>query len=106
MSDGWYINARGNLVKRYGPPHAPVARSSYPCPMLALDTMDPTMHVDGNTYTSKSQFRAVTKANGLTEVGNETAPQDRSVKAPTAESIDASLNKAVAEWTAGRRPTT
>jgi len=34
--------------------------------------MEPTEQVDGNFYTSKRQFRAVGRALGLTEVGNET----------------------------------
>jgi hypothetical protein len=33
--------------------------------------MEPVEQVDGKYYTSKSQFRAVGRALGLTEVGNE-----------------------------------
>jgi hypothetical protein len=48
-----------------------VQRSDLPCPMLISDTMDAAEHVDGRFYTSKSEFRKVTRANGLTEVGTE-----------------------------------
>jgi hypothetical protein len=40
-------------------------------PYIISDTMEPTEQVDGNFYTSKSKFRAVGRALGLTEVGNE-----------------------------------
>ena len=73
MTDGWFINERGNLCKRYGPPAGPVARGDFPTPMVSSDTMDPIEHVDGRSYTSKSQYRAVTKAHGYVEVGNDPA---------------------------------
>ena len=62
----------------------PVAqRSGLPCPYLISDTMDPTEQVDGKFYTSKSQFRAVGKALGLIEVGNEKPkPKTRSSADP------------------------
>ena len=69
--DGWFRNERGNLCKRYGPPPTPVARGNFPTPMFSSDCMEPTEHIDGRHYSSKSQFRAVTKAHGMTEVGNE-----------------------------------
>ena len=48
-----------------------VARSQLPCPHVISDIMEPVEQVDGKYYTSKSQFRAVGRAMGLTEVGNE-----------------------------------
>ena len=54
-------------------PAAPSARASFPCPMLVSDSMAPAEHVDGKTYDSKSAYRAVTKANGYIEVGNDPA---------------------------------
>jgi len=50
------------------------ARSDLPTPMVISDTMDPTEQVDGNFYTSKSQFRAVGRSLGLVEIGNEKLP--------------------------------
>lgn len=47
------------------------ARSEHPVPYVISDTMPPTEQVDGRFYTSKAAFRAVGKANGLTEVGTE-----------------------------------
>lgn len=43
-------------------------------PSVIRDEMDPTRHMcDNRMYTSKAKFRAVTKAHGCVEVGNETA---------------------------------
>lgn len=55
-------------VKR--PPLTP-PRSDLCCPMVISDTTEPLEHVNGQFYTSKRAFRAVTRQLGLTEVGNE-----------------------------------
>jgi hypothetical protein len=47
------------------------ARSNLSLPYVISDEMPPTEQVDGKFYTSKAAFRAVGRANGLTEVGNE-----------------------------------
>lgn len=47
------------------------ARSEHPRPYIISDIMPPTEQVDGKFYTSKRAFRAVGRANGLTEVGTE-----------------------------------
>jgi hypothetical protein len=49
----------------------PVARSRLPAPHVISDAMPATEQVDGNFYESKAAFRAVGRALGLTEVGNE-----------------------------------
>lgn len=73
MSDGWIKTDRG-WRKSYGPERKPSdARSDLACPRVSTDTMDLTEHVDGRFYDSKSQYRAVTKANGMVEVGNDPA---------------------------------
>jgi hypothetical protein len=59
------------------------ARSALPLPYVISDTMEPTEQVDGQFYTSKSQFRAVGKSLGLIEVGNEKIqPRRRSTDDP------------------------
>lgn len=73
-------------------PYVPAARSSLPCPMIISDAMGAAEHVDGNFYESKSAFRAVTKARGLTEVGNDPARFKRPTK-PKAD--DAAIDRAV-----------
>jgi hypothetical protein len=58
------------------PPEKPQqrrARADLPCPMVISDTMDAVEHVDGKFYESKSAYRAVTKARGYIEVGNDPA---------------------------------
>jgi hypothetical protein len=85
---------------------APVARSSLPCPAVISDEMPPTEQVDGRFYTSKAAFRAVGRALGLTEVGNEKpkrkttrSTDDPAVKRKRREAI----GKAAAEYRMGRR---
>jgi hypothetical protein len=39
--------------------------------MVISDEMPPTEQIDGKFYTSKRAFRAVGRANGLTEVGDQ-----------------------------------
>jgi len=81
---GWVKTERG-WRKLYGPVRTPApARSDLACPRVATDTMDLTEHVDGKFYDSKSQFRAVTKANGMIEVGNDPA-RLRPIQRPKAD---------------------
>ncbi|RPH75991.1 hypothetical protein EHM76_00120 [bacterium] len=59
------------------------ARSTLPMPYVISDVMEPTEQVDGRFYESKSAFRAVGRALGLTEVGNEKPkPKVRSTDTP------------------------
>jgi len=66
--------------------------------MLIGDSMEPAEHVDGNFYTSKSQYRKVTKANGLIEVGNEklNPVKPKMSKAERAKGIDQAVERAAA----------
>lgn len=81
--------------------HIAPARSSLPCPMMITDTMDPVEHVDGKFYTSKSQYRAVTKAHGYVEIGNDPARHKRPPKPkPDRKAIKEAVAKAVAQHTA------
>lgn len=65
----------------------PVARSNLPLPYVIGDAMPPAEHVDGRFYESKSAFRAVTRAHGLTEVGNE------KLKPKTRSSLDPAFRR-------------
>jgi hypothetical protein len=60
-------------------------RSDLPLPYVISDAMPPTEQVDGNFYESKRAFRAVGKALGLTEVGNE-KPKPKVQRASTSRS--------------------
>src|SRR5262245_16808346 len=75
-------------------------------PYVVRDEMEPTEQVDGKFYTSKAKFRAVGRALGLTEVGNEKfAPKQRStaLRETKRQRIE-TLRKAIAEYRMGRRP--
>lgn len=88
----------GKLVLKGGPKdiRQPVTRSSLPCPMLIGDSMPAAEHVDGNFYESKSAYRAVTKARGLIEVGNDPARFNRPAKPDRDKGIDQAIERAIA----------
>lgn len=55
-----------------------IERSELPAPMLNRDGIDALWHPhDGKLYESKSEFRAVTKAAGGQEVGNDVQTDNR-----------------------------
>jgi hypothetical protein len=85
---------------------APVARSALPCPHVISDEIPPTEHVDGRHYTSKAAFRAITRAQGLTEVGNDKAPPKwRATDTKTVKAARrAALKTATEKYRAGHRP--
>lgn len=82
------------------------ARSTLPLPFVISDTMDPTEQVDGKFYTSKRQFRAVGRALGLTEVGNEKLPPiTRSTTKPaTRDARKRDIRVAMEKYKSGLRP--
>lgn len=84
---------------------APVARSVLPAPYVIGDEMPPTEQVDGRFYTSKRQYRAVGRAHGLTEVGNEKPKRKiRSTASPqTGRERRAAIKTAVEKYRAGYR---
>lgn len=97
---GTWVYRNGRLVEKGGPLDIapPVQRSSLPCPMLISDIMPECEHVDGKFYTSKSEYRRVTKAEGLIEVGNEklnTKPQ-KTPRAVREKGIEQAIERAVA----------
>lgn len=102
---GSWVYRNGELVEKGGPKdiRPQFARSDLPCPMLVSDAMDAAEHVDGRFYTSKSEYRKVTKANGLIEVGTE-RPQPRKRPPVNDNAISDAVDKAVADYSNGRRP--
>jgi hypothetical protein len=84
----------------------PPPRSNLPLPYVISDIMEPTEQVDGRFYTSKRAFRAVGRALGLTEVGNEKQkPKIReSTTRQEKEKRRQSLKIAIEKYGAGYRP--
>jgi hypothetical protein len=73
--------------------------------MVISDEMPPTEQVDGRFYTSKAAFRAVGRALGLTEVGNE-KPKSRTRPSETPEARrqrKEALKTAAEKYRAGHR---
>jgi len=85
---------------------SPVARSALPRPYVISDEMPPTEQCDGVFYTSKAKFRAVGRALGLTEVGDQKPPQTtRSTnKRAVKEARQKAIHTAVEKYKAGHRP--
>ena len=81
------------------------ARSDLALPYVISDTMDPVEQVDGKFYTSKRAFRAVGRANGLVEVGNEKVkPKTRgSIEKAEKQKRLASVKTAIEKLKAGTR---
>jgi hypothetical protein len=66
-----YVYRNGKLVKKH---LAEPLYTASAAPNVISDIMPETRHMANNKrYTSKSQFRAATKAAGCIEYGNETA---------------------------------
>lgn len=98
MQKGTWVYRGGKLVEKGGPDDIRlcVPRSDLPNPMLIGDSMDAAEHVDGKFYTSKSEFRRVTKANGLTEVGNDPARFRKPTRPDRDKAIDNAVERAIA----------
>jgi hypothetical protein len=79
--------------------HEKLRAENMPLPFVISDTMDPVEQVDGRFYISKRQYRAVGKAHGLIEVGNEKLPPkvrasaDPKVKAVRKRAIHTAIQK-------------
>lgn len=104
----WEEIEPGHWRLRLATQPVPVAKSELGFPNVISDTMPPTEQVDGRFYESKRAFRAVGRALGLTEVGNEKLPpkkrasSDPSVKRARQDAV----RKAVAQYRSGVRPRT
>lgn len=82
------------------------ARSDLPRPYVISDIMEPTEQVDGRFYSSKAEYRAVGRALGLTEVGNEPPKQKKRASATREEKTRRrqALKTALEKYKAGYRP--
>jgi hypothetical protein len=85
----------------------PPSASPLPCPHVISDEMPPTEQVDGRFYTSKSRFRAVGRALGLSEVGTEKL-KPKTTRASDDPAQDRArteaIGRAAAQHAYGRRP--
>jgi len=106
---GTWVYRNGRLVEKGGPQDVRTEpqRSSLPAPMLISDTMEPVQHpCTGEYFASKRAFRAVTKAHGCVEVGNDPARLKPKPKPqPNRKAIRQSVEKAFAQHASGVRPT-
>lgn len=76
-TEGWFVFDDGRRCLRKLEPAAPVARSSFPAPMIRKDGIDSARGMDGKMYDSLSGLRRTYRADGnpqgetYTEIGNE-----------------------------------
>ena len=82
----------------HAPKPARRSRSALAAPMIIGDEMPATRHMaDGRHYTSKREFRAVTRAHGCVEVGNDPAMLRRPQRPrPDRNAVKASVARAFA----------
>lgn len=78
----WYKLPNGGEVYRASPvPRSSGSGSSFPCPRIINDHIEPTWGADGKQYTSLSAYRRTLKADGnprgeeFIEYGNEPIPE-------------------------------
>lgn len=108
MTRGTWVMRNGRLVEKGGPldVRPALARSGLSAPMLMSDTMDPVQHpCTGEYLSSKARFRAVTRAHGCLEVGNDPA-RLQTPRKPKSDrrAIRRSVEKAFAQYESGVRP--
>lgn len=101
----WFDKGDGRQVYRKVETGPAPKRSDLPTPMIITDTMDALQHpCTGEMVTSKSAFRALTKAHGCIEVGNDPARHRRPPKPkPDRKAIRDSISKAKARFSRGER---
>ncbi|MBX8825255.1 hypothetical protein [Ochrobactrum sp. SFR4] len=102
MTYQWITLENGQSVYRKVKAPTDNARSDLPVPMVIRDEMPDTEHpCTGQSYSSKSAFRAVTKAHGCIEVGNDSSRFNTPEKPKVdRKEIRASLEKAKAKLNA------
>lgn len=103
VCEGWHSLEEPWPIECWRPKR--VARSDLPFPMIISDEMPPAEHVDGNTYTSKSSFRKVTRREGFIEIGDQKLPPPVK-KRPDRRAIKDSVAKAHARYERGERVNT
>lgn len=103
MCRQWHDLEQWPLECTQAPPQA--RSTTIPVPMFISDTMDAVEHpCNGQHYSSKSQFRRVTRESGCVEVGNDTARFHKPEKPQVDRaSVKASLEKATARVSRGER---
>ena len=98
----WIDLGNGRQVYRKIEAHEP-KRSSLPCPMLALDAMEPVQsQATGKIYDSKAALRAEYKQLGMVEVGNDPARLRKPKREKTPDHvISQAIDKATARHARG-----
>jgi len=91
-----YVIRNGKLI----PKRVAAPLDAAPAPYVISDTMEPLQHhATGRVHTSKSAFRADTRAAGCEEVGNDPAAQRDNYKRPDPSSAEIAVDvkRAIAE---------
>lgn len=95
MTRSTWVYRDGKMVKR------PLARNHSGGVMIISDALPDLVHpADGKRYSSKSRFRAETKAHGLVEFGNERQTR----RTPEMPDPAPAVKQAIERLRAGYRP--
>jgi hypothetical protein len=79
--NGWFVFDNGRKYHRPLEREANHSRSSFPCPMIRRDSIDPCMGPDGQMHDSLSSYRRSLRPDGnpqgesYLELGNEKLPE-------------------------------
>jgi len=104
----WYTLSNGRSVYRSVPTPRSAA-SSFPCPRIVSDTIDPTWGADGKQYTSMSAYRQTLLPSGnprgerFIEYGNEPIPQYEAPQFDEAQRVE-TIKRAIHDVETGNLP--
>lgn len=107
----WYTLDNGRQVYRAAPTAVQHQRSSFPCPRLIKDEIEPTWGADGKQYTSMSAYRSTLRPDGnprgerFIEYGNEKIPEYEAPQFDKAQRIE-TIKQAIHDVENGNVPVT
>lgn len=107
----WYTLDNGRQVYRAVPQAIQSQRSTFPCPRMIRDEIEPTWGADGKQYTSLSAYRQTLLPSGnpkgerFIEYGNEPIPQYEAPKFDESQRVE-TIKRAIHDVETGNVPVT
>lgn len=106
----WYKLADGREVYRASPlPRSSGSGSSFPCPRVINDTIEPTWGADGKQYTSMSAYRKTLLPSGnprgelFVEYGNDPIPEYEAPQFDDSQRVE-TIKRAIHDVESGNLP--
>lgn len=107
----WYTLDNGRQVYRAVPQPIQSQRSTFPCPRMIRDEIEPTWGADGKQYTSLSAYRQTLLPSGnpkgerFIEYGNEPIPQYEAPQFDESQRVE-TIKRAIHDVETGNVPVT